>query len=201
MIVNTLPRHSAAEARALASVAQPLQDDLRVWESIHTGGGCMAWETVCDDGAARIWICDDGNTLGDDRSNGWLVGLHPYAEWRDHWQDEAPTLSEALALASLAQAARAFALGFNPNAPLTFGEFVASGRDVENVGAELGNTKEADEPGRIYANSVFLTGTGATGFFLVIGNCEWNAETFGKLERRLYEFAASEGDLTPYRDR
>lgn len=89
--------------------------DAMPWEAISTGGGCMAWSTACADGGAAIWICDDGNGLGDDGAEYWLVGLRPHEEWNDHWGDSAPTLAEALTLAHAALAARAFAMGAQPS--------------------------------------------------------------------------------------
>ena len=190
-----IPGHAAAEPIAIAPVSEPLQQDDRAWEAIHTGGGCMAWENVCDDGAARIWICDNGQSLGDDQTDGWLVGLHPYGEWLDHWQGSAKALDEALHLARLAQAARAFALGFNPKALLTYREFVATGRPVSDLGVAIEHADDATGPGRVYVDRVFMTGTDADGYSLVIGNVETTADRYEALERALYEFAASEGYL------
>lgn len=155
----------------------------------------MAWENVCDDGAARIWICDAGQSLGDDHTDGWLVGLHPYGEWLDHWQASAKTLEEALHLAGLAQAARAFALGFNPTAPLTYREFIATGRPVPELAVAINPADDVTGPGRVYADRVFMIGTDAAGYSLVIGNIETTADRYEILERALYEFAASEGYL------
>lgn len=196
MIVNTDPRHSEAERVALATVATPLDEHELAWESSHTGGGCMAWRSECDDSAACILICDDGNGLGDAASSFWLVGLHPHEEWNDHWQDEAKTLEEALNLATLAMAARAFALGFRADAQMTFREFLASGRDVADVGAIVGEPEQDGMAGRVYADdSCYISGT-AGDWSLTISNGSWDGPLPG-LERRLFEYAAGEGYLKP----
>ncbi len=39
----------------------------------HTGGGCLAWEKPLDNGG-YLWICDEGNGLGDKIDEPYLVG-------------------------------------------------------------------------------------------------------------------------------
>lgn len=41
----------------------------------HTGGGCLCWEHNLSD-ATYLWICDEGNGLGDSTSETYLVGFY-----------------------------------------------------------------------------------------------------------------------------
>jgi hypothetical protein len=47
------------------------------WKIAHTGGGCLCWEKVAEgDYAAYVWICDEGNGLGNTADEPYLVGLY-----------------------------------------------------------------------------------------------------------------------------
>ena len=41
----------------------------------HTGGGCLTWERVFDDGR-YLWICDEGNGLGMKPDDPFVVGFY-----------------------------------------------------------------------------------------------------------------------------
>lgn len=114
-IADTHSLDAAMKAGVPLSIRLALGADALAWSAESTGGGCMAWSADCEDGAASVWICDDGNGLGDSESSYFLIGLHPHAEWNDHYGTEAPTIAEALATARAIMAARAFALGFRPS--------------------------------------------------------------------------------------
>lgn len=45
------------------------------YDTAHTGGGCMVWEKVLPN-KCYLWICDEGNGLGDTVSEPYLVGLY-----------------------------------------------------------------------------------------------------------------------------
>lgn len=45
------------------------------YDTAHTGGGCMCWEKVLAN-KCYLWICDEGNGLGDTVSEPYLVGLY-----------------------------------------------------------------------------------------------------------------------------
>ncbi len=45
------------------------------YEIAHTGGGCLCWEKVLK-GERYLWICDEGNGLGDKVDEVYLVGLY-----------------------------------------------------------------------------------------------------------------------------
>lgn len=49
------------------------------FEIAHTGGGCLAWEKQL--GTSFLWVCDEGNGLGDVLDELYLVGHYtPDAE-------------------------------------------------------------------------------------------------------------------------
>jgi len=86
-------------------------------------------------------------------------------------------------------------------ATMTFEEFQASGRDCDDLGAELTDEYWGEEPahGRIYLDALYIERTdtrpwgarGAYQWYLLIGRNEW----FGPLvdlERHLYQFAVAE---------
>lgn len=41
----------------------------------HTGGGCLTWERMIDD-KHYLWICDEGNGLGESPDERYLVGCY-----------------------------------------------------------------------------------------------------------------------------
>jgi hypothetical protein len=41
----------------------------------HTGGGCLCWEKGLP-GGRYLWICDEGNGLGDRLDEPYLVGFY-----------------------------------------------------------------------------------------------------------------------------
>lgn len=104
------------DAENIAAKASPIGQVFAAanpaWNVHHTGGGCMAWALETDDGQADILICDDDSSLGDERTESWLIGLHPRDDWRENFQTDCATLDDALAIVPAILAARAFALGF-----------------------------------------------------------------------------------------
>jgi hypothetical protein len=75
----------------------------------HTGGGCMCWEKSLE-GGFYLWICDEGNGLGDKINETYLVGCYA-PDGPDGWDntpeslgfdnDTAPDLHAALAWCAL----------------------------------------------------------------------------------------------------
>lgn len=104
------------------------------WNIIHTGGGCLAWELRSLDGSAGFWICTEGQGLGVEENETFLVGIHQDLEWNDHWQGHATGIAEAVALCHAAHAARCFAAFFRDDARLTLAEFSASRRECADLG-------------------------------------------------------------------
>ncbi len=62
----------------------------------HTGGGCMVWEKVLPSGD-YLWICDEGNGLGDSLTEPYLVGY--YGSDGHEWEsgDTVASLEAAIA--------------------------------------------------------------------------------------------------------
>lgn len=81
------------------------------WRVDHTGGGCYAWACDTFDGGARVLIVDDDGGLGDERSESFSAHLDSAAN-PGEWSVTGETMAEAVKLAGMIQAARAFALGF-----------------------------------------------------------------------------------------
>ncbi len=161
------------------------------WHVQHTGGGCLAWALDTDDGQAEIWICDLGNGLGDSVDETYLIGLHPKDDWRDNFGDECATLADALALVPAIQGARAFALGFKADAPMTLQEFSATARYVPDL-AVL--NQEFYGPGFIYAETCCISRSDDGRLHLLIGNQEWcgDSSDLAMLEKRLWHWRVSE---------
>ncbi len=75
---------------------------------------------------------------------------------------------------------------------MTFEQFSATGRDV----ADLGSIDETmtGEPGRVYLDALWLSFSSRDGqFWTVIGNADFVSPDREPIERRLYDFALSEG--------
>lgn len=113
------PRHAAYEAERLAmpSIGPALIASRLAWASVHTGGGCFAWQSRAEGDTAAFVIVDDDAGLGDEDSGEFFVSLNPDGdESGDAWAASAPTMAEAVQLAEEAAGARAFALGFRADA-------------------------------------------------------------------------------------
>lgn len=88
---------------AMARVDEPLHATMTAhhFEPQHTGGGCMAWQRVLDDGSF-ISICIDGCELGEwsDRDKAeWCLGRYDGEDCGFVDCDEPLTLLDALSLA------------------------------------------------------------------------------------------------------
>jgi hypothetical protein len=79
---------------------------------------------------------------------------------------------------------------------LNLEEFRQTGRDCDDLGSALSTDFGHDEPtrGRIYVDCLYIEQMRDGRWTLIIGRCEW-IESLPQLERRLYEFARSEGYL------
>ncbi len=113
MIAACDARHAALQAAhaALPMIGPALIADAGAWVSHHTGGGNFAWALETFDGGARILIVDDDGGLGDERSESFSVFLDNGGDTSD-WSADAATMPEAVKLAGMIHAARAFATGF-----------------------------------------------------------------------------------------
>jgi hypothetical protein len=60
----------------------------------HTGGGCLCWERTLP-GGFYLWICDEGNGLGEVIDQPYLVGCYDRDGAFDN--DTAPNLAAAIA--------------------------------------------------------------------------------------------------------
>lgn len=190
----------ACAAGEASPVGAFLKADPGDWRPLHTGGGCMAWEMTSLEGAAGFWICTHGQGLGEAEDEGFLVGLHPDLEWNDHWQGEAKTIQEAVALCHAAHAARCFALFFRSDAKLTLAEFRATRAFVDDLGPH-GDDLDG-QPGHIYAGGGAHIAEQPGGIHqLVVGNRERLSSDLAELEADLYRFAYTEGHLDPERAR
>jgi hypothetical protein len=80
-----------------------------------------------------------------------------------------------------------------PTPIMTFAEWQATGRDVEDLEAALpGHSWEG--AGRIYAGDLVIErSSNGTGWCLTIANASWASETLESLEEELYQFATCEG--------
>ncbi len=45
------------------------------WHAVHTGGGCACWQKDLP-GGYYLWICDEGNGLGDQIDEAYIVALY-----------------------------------------------------------------------------------------------------------------------------
>jgi hypothetical protein len=80
---------------------------------------------------------------------------------------------------------------------ITFEEFVATSRDVDDV-SEVASDEDV-RPGRVYANDLFIEssmGHPDGAWMLVWTNQCWLSNDVHDLELRLYDLAVSEGDLS-----
>jgi hypothetical protein len=96
------------DAEIATADANPVGTRMRAegWEPEHTGGGCMCWAKHLV-GGFYIWICDEGNGLGEKLDEAFMVGL--YNEEGDFiypTEDEEPIndLEKALAWAKAHEA-------------------------------------------------------------------------------------------------
>lgn len=80
---------------------------------------------------------------------------------------------------------------------MTFAEFKASGRDVANLGAPLGDDGLRGVPGRLYDQSLYIEQLPTTEWVLTLGNMQYH-ESLADLEARLYQFGVSEGAVPTY---
>lgn len=110
-------RHAALQAAhaALPMIGPALIADSGEWTAVHTGGGNFAWALDTFDREARILIVDDDGGLGDERSEAFSVFLDSECGTSE-WSADAATMPDAVTLAGMIHAARAFALGFRPGA-------------------------------------------------------------------------------------
>lgn len=176
------------DAAKTGPVGQAMNDDAHFWTVHHTGGGCMTWATDTDDGQAEIWICDLGNGLGDSVDEGYMIGLHPKGDWNDQFGTDCETLADALAMVPQIMAARAFALGFRADAPMTLAEFRASRREVSDL-----STISADEtgPGFTYGSGYcYINRLADSRVSLVIENSDWcgDMSELPAMEARLWHW-------------
>jgi hypothetical protein len=64
------------------------------FEIMHTGGGCLAWDKPV--GETHLWVCDEGNGLGDKIDELYLVG-HYNKDGDEIAVGDEPDLNAALA--------------------------------------------------------------------------------------------------------
>lgn len=87
----------------------------------HTGGGCAVWELVFDgDGGSGnyLWVCDEGNDLGDSLDHPYLVGFYN-KDGDILGQDTVPNLQAAIEWCEARSIANKwvsrFGMGFHPD--------------------------------------------------------------------------------------
>jgi len=61
----------------------------------HTGGGCLSWEKILPTGG-YLWICDEGNGLGNSETETYLVGRYT-VDGEEVAFDALPNLRDAMA--------------------------------------------------------------------------------------------------------
>ncbi len=79
---------------------------------------------------------------------------------------------------------------------MTFEEFQASGRDVDDIAAVTGEDWLIGVNGRMYCNDTLWAVpcvTSGIGWSTIIGNREFQSRHLKVIERKLYEFAVAEG--------
>ncbi len=88
---------------------------------------------------------------------------------------------------------------------MTFAQFQATKTHCDDLGAKLSDAMWEGEPaakGNVYLDALYIGAVmdhwpeaarkqGA--WHLLIGNCEWISDDLESLERKLYDFAVSEG--------
>jgi len=82
------------------------------------------------------------------------------------------------------------------SSPMTFAEFVATGRDVPDISRIRKFRDEyAPGPARIYVDALVIERgpEGSPAWVLTIGNLQWGGDALEPLERELYAFALDEG--------
>jgi hypothetical protein len=80
---------------------------------------------------------------------------------------------------------------------MTFEEFQATGRDVDDIGAAIGDEGWLGCPGRVYLGDTLFIEEGRpfpepAPWVLTIGNCATAHENLEYLERQLYNYAVEE---------
>lgn len=88
---------------------------------------------------------------------------------------------------------------------MTFEQFQATRREVDDLGAALNDAHWEDQPpakGYVYCDSLWIEHVGETWapdmrnqgkYYLLLERCEWIDFDLEPLERRLYEFAVQSG--------
>lgn len=76
---------------------------------------------------------------------------------------------------------------------MTLDDFRKTGRDVIDLGEELGFDGFEGQAGRVYHGQLYLELQVDGQWSLTIGNQEWWEPTREGLEQRLYDFGRSEG--------
>lgn len=85
--------------------------------------------------------------------------------------------------------------------PLSFEAFQATRLKVDNLGKVLRDECLAFKPGLVYCQcTLFIEDTSPWlkhrddgRWYTLIGNCEYQSDNLEEIERKLYEFAVSEG--------
>ncbi len=86
--------------------------------------------------------------------------------------------------------------GFVESSAMSFDDFVASGRDVPDLGVPLQDLALENAPGRLYLNALYIEKR-SDQWHLLISRVEWNSIDRQDLEPILYLFAESEGYFEP----
>lgn len=72
---------------------------------------------------------------------------------------------------------------------LTFEQFQATGKEVDNIGDVLGDAdEELDRPGRVYDDAFWILPTSDGRWYLRVIQDEWTSADLTELERHLYDW-------------